>query len=303
MLARVRLRPGSADLLLLVTVVLWSFNYPVVKYAVSHGFAPLVYAAFRFGTGSLIFAGVTTVREGDLRVRGRDLWILAGAVGAAVYVNQISFVSAVDLANASTVALVFGTLPVFVTFLGWLLHVEQPTPRHLLAVVVSFGGVALVAADSKGGLSGDLGGILLVLVAALTWSFYSVVAGPMLQRLSPYRISAIVGLAALGPLVATATPQLAGTDWGDVTGLAWGALLYSTIAAFVISNVTWFTAIGRAGANRAALYGNLQPFLGAVFSVLVLSESLSALQIAGGVVIAAGIGLARSRRPPVEVVD
>jgi drug/metabolite transporter (DMT)-like permease len=37
--------------------------------------------------------------------------------------------------------------------------------------------------------------------------------------------------------------------------------------------------------------------------VLVLSESLSPLQIAGGVVIAAGIVLAHSRRPPVEVVD
>jgi hypothetical protein len=34
-------------------VVLWSFNYPVVKAAVSHGFAPLVYATFRFGAGFL----------------------------------------------------------------------------------------------------------------------------------------------------------------------------------------------------------------------------------------------------------
>jgi drug/metabolite transporter (DMT)-like permease len=184
-----------------------------------------------------------------------------------------------------------------------VLGIEQPTARHLLAVVVSFGGVALVAADAEGGLSGDLGGILLVLVAAATWAFYSVVAGPIMQRLSPYRISAVVGLAAIGPLAATATPQLMDTDWDAVTGLAWGALVYSTLAAFVISNVTWFTAIGQAGANRAALYGNLQPFLGAVFAVLVLSESLSALQVAGGVVIAAGIVLARSRRPPVEVVD
>ena len=297
------LRLHSADVLLIVTVVLWSFNYPVVKYAVSNGFAPLVYAAFRFGVGSLIFAGVTAVREGDIRVRGRDLWILAGAVGLAVYVNQMAFVSAVNLANASTVALVFGTLPVFVTFLGWLLGVEQPTARHLLAVVVSFGGVALVAADTEGGLSGDLGGILLVLVAAATWAFYSVVAGPILQRLTPYRISAVVGLAAIGPLVATATPQLVGTDWSAVSGLAWAALAYSTLAAFVISNVTWFKAIGQAGANRASLYANLQPFLGAVFAVLVLSETLSPLQIAGGAVIAAGIMLAHSRRPPVEVVD
>jgi drug/metabolite transporter (DMT)-like permease len=67
--------------------------------------------------------------------------------------------------------------------------------------------------------------------------------------------------------------------------------------------VLWFKAIRIAGPNRAALYANLQPFLGAVFAVIVLSEPMGLLQIIGGVVIAAGILLARSQRAPLEVVD
>jgi drug/metabolite transporter (DMT)-like permease len=69
----------------------------------------------------------------------------------------------------------------------------------------------------------------------------------------------------------------------------------------VIGNVFWCTAIDRVGAGRSALYANLQPFLGAVFAVLVLSETLHALQIVGGLVIASGIALSgriRLSAPP-----
>ena len=58
----------------------------------------------------------------------------------------------------------------------------------------------------------------------------------------------------------------------------------------------WFTAIDRVGATRSSLYANLQPFLGAFFALLILSETFGPLQVAGGLVIGAGIVLARRRR-------
>jgi drug/metabolite transporter (DMT)-like permease len=299
----VRRHLSSADALLLVTVLIWSFHFVVVKYGLTHGFSPLVYATIRFGCGSLFFVGITYGLERSLRVSRRQLWLLCGAVAFSLYLNQMSFVTAVKLTTASTVALLFGTLPIFVGLIGWRLGVEHPHLRHWAAAAVSFGGVALVASGAEGGLSGDLGGILLGLVAPVTWAFYSVIVAPLMSRYSLYRISAVVGLAAIVPLAATAIPQLLAEDWDEITTLAWGAVAYSTIISFVLTNVLWFKAIDRVGANRSALYANLQPFLGAVFAVLVLSESMGWLQIAGGAVIGAGILLARPRRPPVEVLD
>ena len=54
----------------------------------------------------------------------------------------------------------------------------------------------------------------------------------------------------------------------------------------------WFTAIDRVGAARSSLYANLQPFLGAIWALLILSETMTWLQVVGGVVIAGGIFLA-----------
>jgi drug/metabolite transporter (DMT)-like permease len=124
-----------------------------------------------------------------------------------------------------------------------------------------------------------------------------------MRRYSPYKISAVVGLAALIPLAATAAPQLASQDWDAITVLAWGAVMYSMLFSFVITNVLWFTAIDRVGANRASLYANLQPFLGAFFALVVLSEEMSLLQFIGGAIIGAGILVAREARPPAPSPD
>jgi drug/metabolite transporter (DMT)-like permease len=293
----------SADVLLLVTVLIWSINFAAVKYGLENGFEPLVYATLRFGIGSFIFAGITYGREGTLAVSRRDIWLLAGAAGLGIYLNQMAFTYSVRLTTASTVALVFGTLPIFVAILAWLARVERAHLRHWVAVIVSFSGVAFVAAGGSGELSGDLGGILLALAAAVTWAGFSILIGPLMRRYSPYRISAVVGIAAMVPLVATAAPQLASEDWDAIKLLAWGALAYSLVLSFVVTNVLWFTAIDRVGANRASLYANLQPFLGAAFAVVLLSETMTVLQIVGGVVIAAGILIARVRRAPAEIVD
>ena len=62
-----------------------------------------------------------------------------------------------------------------------------------------------------------------------------------------------------------------------------------------MTNVLWFTAIRRVGPSRATLFANLQPFLAVLFAVVLLSEGLGALQVAGGVFIGAGILIGRIR--------
>jgi drug/metabolite transporter (DMT)-like permease len=290
-----------ADILLLATVLFWSFNFTVVKYALTHGWEPLAYSSVRFAIGAVLFSAVTYGREQTLRVRRADVPLLLAAAALGIWLNQVSFSYSVRFTTASTVALVFGTLPIFVALVSRAFRLERLHLRHWLATVTSFSGVALVAAGAATGLSGDVGGILLALGAAGTWAAYSVAMGPLMRRYSPYRISAFVLLVGSVPLALSAATQLARQDWDALGGLAWAAFVYSLFFSLVFTNVMWFTAIDRVGAARSSLYANLQPFLGAVFALLVLSEEMSALQVAGGFVIGAGIVLARGGRPPAAI--
>jgi drug/metabolite transporter (DMT)-like permease len=74
-------------------------------------------------------------------------------------------------------------------------------------------------------------------------------------------------------------------------------MVYATLGPLVITNILWFRSVHRIGANRATLAANLQPFIGAVLAVILLSEPLSLLQVVGGVLIGAGILVVRRRTP------
>lgn len=292
------MRRIPADGLLLGTVLLWSFNFTAIRYGITHGFAPLAYAPLRWGLAGVALAGLARWRGHSLLVGRRDLALLAGASVVGVLVNQVSFVYAVRLVSASTVALVFGTLPIFVSLISQLSGLERLQLRHWVATGVSFSGVALVAAGASGGLSASAGGIALALVTTSTFAVYSVLVVPVMRRHSPIVVNAISALTGSAMLAAASITVLAHESWGETGALAWGALLYSALISIALGNVFWFTAIERVGPGRASLFANLQPFLGALFAVLVLSETLTRSQVAGGCVIGAGILLGRRVRLP-----
>jgi drug/metabolite transporter (DMT)-like permease len=273
--------------MLLATVVLWALNLTVSRYILLHGFEPLSYATVRYGFAAAIFLAVA----GSLRIARADWWLVVVAA-ALLFLNQISFVYALERTTAATVGLILGSLPIFAGLIGLAVGLERLPARFWLAATVSFGGVALVALGSGRDLSGDLGGDLLAVATSATWAGYSVAIAPLMRRYSPLRISAVVlALTWVGLLVA-GLGQTADQDF-SLGWKVWAAFAFAVVGPLVVTNVLWYTALHRVGPSRATLAANLQPFVAAVFAVILLDERISAVQVAGGALIAAGIVLAR----------
>lgn len=285
-------RISSVDLMLMATVVLWSFNFSVTKYALSHGFQPLAYSAIRYGSAAVIFTVFTARREGWKPIGRRDWMLLAIAAGVGIWLNQIGYVYSIKLTTASTTALILGVTPIFAALGAWALGAERLPGRFWFAAAVSFLGVALVAGGSGTSITGSVVGDLLAVGTAATWAAYSLIVAPLMRRHSPYRISSIVLVAGWVPLAITASHQLATQSW-DLSWQVYACLVYATIGPLVITNVLWYTAVSRVGASRATLFANIQPFFAALIAVVLLSEPLSWVQVAGGAAI--GLALVLSR--------
>jgi drug/metabolite transporter (DMT)-like permease len=118
---------------------------------------------------------------------------------------------------------------------------------------------------------------------------------PLFKEYSPYRVSGLVLLPMTGLLLLTSIGVLGEQNYGAVSGLDWLALAYAIVGPLVLTNILWFKSIHDVGPSRATLFANLQPFVAVLFAVVLLSESLAALQVAGGVLIAAGILIGRVR--------
>jgi LPXTG-motif cell wall-anchored protein len=291
-------RPTSVELMLLATIVLWALNLTVSRYILTHGLQPLSYAAARYGLAALVFVGLALTTERSLRVLRADAPLVLLAAGL-VWLNQMAFVYALDTGTASTLGLLLGAIPIFAALLGLALGTERVSRRFWSGALLSFVGVALVAAGAGARLSGGLGAILLGLATSATWAGYSVAITPLMRRYSPYRISALVLSLAFVPITLAGIPQTVSQDWA-LGWEVWALFLFATVGPLVVTNVLWFRSLHRIGPARATLAVNLQPFVAAVFAVVLLSETMTWLQVLGGVLIGLGIVLARRRRasPP-----
>jgi drug/metabolite transporter (DMT)-like permease len=291
-------RPSPVDLMLIATIVIWAFNITVTKYVLTHGFQPLAYGAIRYGAAAMLAVVVAVVLEGSLRVGGRRNLALVGLASALLLVNQVSFVYALKLGSATTVALILGMTPIFAAIISSLVGLEQLTGRFWVATLIGFVGVALVALGAGGDLSSDLGGDLLAIVLAISWAAYSVTIAPLMRSYSPYRISAVVLVIMCIPFVALSTPQIADQDYASLGALVWAGLAFAIVGPLFLTNILWFKSIAVVGPSRATLFANAQPFVAAIFAALILSEHLHWLQIVGGVAILLGIALERRWRRP-----
>jgi drug/metabolite transporter (DMT)-like permease len=291
-------RVTAVDLMLLGTVLLWALNVTVTRYAVTHGFRPLAYATERYFAATALFWGFTWHRERTFRIGLSDAW-LVGIAAAMIFVNQLCFVFAARLTTASTLALMLGAIPVFTALIAMLVGLERVDARFWVAAAIAFLGVGLVAAGG-GDVAGGSWGVLLGIGTAFTWSCYTVAIAPLMERYSPFRVSALVlGLGWI-PLAVVSIPSLIAQSYDNFTTTLWLAFAFAVIGPLFLTNILWFTAIARVGPSRATLFTTIQPFFAVLFAIVLLDEHLNGWEIVGGVAIGAGIVLERLRKSHVR---
>jgi drug/metabolite transporter (DMT)-like permease len=281
--------------MLLATVVLWALNVSVTKYILEHGLEPLSYATVRYGLAGVIFVALTLFAERTLRIQRRHVPVLA-LTAVVLWLNQVSFVLALDATTATTIGLLLGAIPIFTALLGLALGRERMRRQFWVAAGISGVGVALVAVGSGGDVSGGYTGVLLGLATCATWAAYSVAVAPLMRTYSAIRVSAVVIPVAWVLIALCGLPQTTGQDW-DLGWEVWALVVLATLGPLVLTNVLWFRSLHRVGPARATLAVNLQPFVAALLAVVLLSEPLSATQIVGGVLIGVGLVVVRRRAP------
>jgi drug/metabolite transporter (DMT)-like permease len=263
-----------------------------------HGWEPLAYGTIRYFVAISLFWAFTYYRERSFRIARSDLWLVLLAA-LMIFLNQLCFVYGVKLAHASTVALLLGTTPIFIGLITLALGLERLASAFWIGAAITFGGVALIAV-ANGSVGSSFRGTLIAIATAATWGCYTVTIAPLMRRYSPFRISALVLAIGWVPLALVSIPQLS-TQQFSFGWKVWLGFGYAVIGPLFLTNILWFTAIDRVGASRASLFANMQPFFAVFFALILLGESLHTLEIAGGVLIFAGIAFERIARRPLRV--
>ena len=285
-----------ADLLLIFVATIWGINVTVVKKALTE-LNPLAFNSLRFAiSAGLSWVVLGVAREKPLP-RGKDLpaLIVLGLLGHTLY--QVLFIYGTNSTTASNTALLLATIPIWVAALGAITREEVAGPLTWLGIGLSLFGIALVTGGgnlSVGG--GTLGGDLMLVAGTFFYGLYVLKSKALLGKYSPVQYSTwTTTVGALG-LSALSLRQLGAQDWGRVGVTGWGGLAFSAVLAIALGYFIWSYGIQKLGSARAAIYNNLTPVTGLIFSSVFLKEKITALQVGGIVLIITGLTLARRKK-------
>ncbi len=284
-----------AEAAVLLTVLLWSANFVVVKASISV-FGPLTFTSIRYVVAVITLFSVVRWRFGAIRWPGASgpALIGLGVLGFGGY--QVLWTVGLTQITAGNSALITAASPVLVALLAAAVGMDRLTPPKLVGAVIAFGGVALViAAGHEVSLGASLTGDVLTLGAASLWAIYTTAGARMLRTVDPLQATAWAVLGGALFLLPFGIWQAITEPPVGVTPISLVAIVYSGALAAGIANVIVFNAIRLVGPTRVSAAQFLVPAGAVTFGALFLGEAVGIAQVAGGVVIVAGVWLTRRR--------
>ena len=281
----------------------------VLAFSVRPILIKLSYAAHPVSPTTLLFLRMTLslpffitigwwLRLQEPRLRPQD-WAAVAGLGFIGYYGA-SFLDFIGLqyVGAGVGRLILFLFPTLVLLLSFIFLHKKPTARELVALVLSYAGIALVVAyqiapSAEGRLF--LFGALLIFAGALCYAVYLVAGSQVVKRVGSMRFTAYSMMIASIPAV---LQFFALEPWSalDLPPAVWGYAIVLATFSTVLPVFLQAEALKRIGANHFALIGAVGPVSVAVTSAIGLDEPFTWVQALGGLLVIFGVLLVSVKR-------
>ncbi|MEO5794428.1 MAG: DMT family transporter [Rhodoferax sp.] len=228
--------------------------------------------------------------EGPLSAHTRWLVFLESFLGNFLF--SICMLYGVSMTTAVSAGVILAAIPATVALFSWLLLRERITLRIWAAIAFGVLGIALLALSKSEHLAHaipapeadlaskhQLWGNLLVFGAVLCEAAYAVIGKKLTGSLGPKRISALINLWGLVLMTPMGLYLALSFPFASVHPGIWLLLVFYAMAASIGTVWLWMTGLRVVPAAQAGVYSVLLPIATALTGVLVLGESLGAMQL------------------------
>ena len=282
--------------LMLIVSFFWAIGHPLGRIIVSR-VHPFQIGAVTLSTGFvglLIFLIISGRIKKVSELSSRELLVSLGLGVFGFFCYQILTFSALARIPASMNAVLVSTNVVFIALLAALILKERILPARITGIAIALLGVVLVTfntgfALARDGGSIDLLGCAFSLLAALSFSLYSVIGKKILTSNDPLIVAALA-LFSGAVLLNLFTSVTVG--YTDIFRAGWPTFLLMVFLGLTMIGIAyplWFTCLKRLPASHASIYIYLTPVFAVILSLIILRERFSWLFWVGGGCILGGI--------------
>jgi drug/metabolite transporter (DMT)-like permease len=293
----------------LTATVLFALNGTVVKSILLSGVSATTLSETRaMGAFVVLFIVVAITRPRALRIR-RDEWKLLLAYGViGVAMTQFLYFVAIERMPIGIALIIEFTAPIWVVL--WVRFGRQQAVRGIVWVglLLAVIGLALIAQVWQGFTLDGLG-VAAAFGAAIALALFYIL-GEHQQRGDTPRDALSLTMWGMGgaALFWLLVPPWSLSAWSAYAGVSeplagvgpqlplWTLTTWMVVMGTVIPFALAMKSLGYISAAQASIVGMTEPLIASIIAWIVLSEVLTPLQIAGGVIVLVGVYLAERSR-------
>lgn len=285
--------PWSGIALALFGAIAFSGKAIIVKLGYRHGADAITLLALRMLVALPFFVLMAVWARRDtqrFRLRGSDRWKVVGLGFSGYYLASFLDFAGLEYITATLERLILYLTPTLVLLIGVVLFRRKPAGRQLLALAISYLGVALAFGhDLEVGGEGIVLGGVLVFLSALSYASYLVGSGEVVARVGAVRLTAYASaVAACFCLLHFAIARPWDSLFQQPASIYALSLLNGTLCT-VLPVLATMMAVQRLGSAMASQIGMVGPVSTIVMSLLILGEPMGPWQIAGTVLVMLGV--------------
>lgn len=238
----------------------------------------------------LLLVYLALTRRGDLRISMRDVPFFAMFGVAGLAMVHFTYFKTISLTNVATAILLEYLAPILVLAVSIAFMRHKLTWQLPVGVIMSVGGSALVVgALGGGGLIVSPAGIGWGLLSAVFFATYSLMGTSAARRFSPYTTLVYgLGFAGLFWLVLLGPSRILPVfyDWRSAA-----AVLFMAVVSTIIPFSAFLIALRHIPPTNATVTSTIEPVLAAAGAFLLFGESLTPVQLLGGVLVIGAIAV------------
>lgn len=274
-----------------LVVIIWGTTFVSTKVLIQHGLGPIEIMFYRFVLAYFCLLMVSHKRLWADNWKDEFMLILSGLTGGTFYFVAENM--ALGITQASNVALLVCTTPIFTALLVHWIFKEPLRRNMIIGSIIALIGVGLVVFSGSVLLQINPLGDFLSIMAALMWAVYCLILKPLGKKYPTAFITRKVFLYSVISLLVyfLFDPLQVKTEvlFHPVVTLN---LLFLGIVASMLCFIAWNAAVKVLGPSRTANYIYVQPFSTLVLSSIILSEVITLASMIGALCIIGGVYLA-----------
>ncbi len=272
------------------TVVGWASGFAAISASLQGGFSAGHLMLFRYMIASSIFLLYAIYPRSTFKLpRKEDIFrvFLLGLAGITFYQFGVTFGQ--QTVAAGTASMIVGSAPIFTTLIAVFILKERMEWFGWVGLAIGFIGITLITLGSTG-MSFTLSkGLLFILFATISTSFFFVYQKPLFLNYHPIELTAYFTWAGAIPMLVF-LPGLFETIQ-SATLKANLAAVYVGIVPAALCYATWAIALSLGNVSQISSFLYLEPPIAILIAWIWLSELPSTLSMIGGFIAISSVAI------------